>query len=465
MPVFKSLSSARREKSTAPSTIRGRVSAVRLLAAVTAASCLVGCVDLTEPWNQKATPTGTGGPGGGAGIEVGEGGTGGGDLDAAMGGSGGAIGSGLAGAGGGIDLGAGGTGGAIDPGSGGTGGAVDAPADIPIFGTGGGATGGTTNGTGGKATGGTTSGTGGKATGGTAGGAGGKATGGAGGKATGGATGGTGGKATGGTTSGTGGAGTGGATSPDAGLDAQPDASTLLNGLAVYYTFESATGTDLPDISGMGNTGTLSIGLPPDGGTAPSGPGYEFVAGKVGNGLTFHKAGLGYVRVPTAVFANATDLTLAVWVNTTTSQNWARILDVGVTPNPYQLGNTATVTKYLNLVPKNDVSNMLFSITTNGYGSEQKLSAANLSTDVWTHLAVVLASGAGGTLYVNGAAGTPNAALTLRPTDLGAIDYAFIAKSRFDADPALDGTIDEFRVYNRALSAAEITALYQFAGP
>jgi len=248
----------------------------------------------------------------------------------------------------------------------------------------------------------------------------------------------------------------------------QPDASTLLNGLVVYYTCESATGTNtLPDMSGKSNDGTLSIGLPPDGGTAPSGLGYEFVASKagLGNALTFHKAGLGYVRVPTAVFTNATDLTIALWVNITTSQNWPRILDVGVSPNPYQVGNTSTGTKYLNLVPKNQASNMLFSITTNGYSNEQQLSATNLSTGVWTHLAVVLASGAGGTLYVNGAAGTPNTALTLRPADLGAIDYAFIAKSRFDADPALDGTVDEFRVYNRALSAAEITALYQFTGP
>jgi len=70
-----------------------------------------------------------------------------------------------------------------------------------------------------------------------------------------------------------------------------------------------------------------------------------------------------------------------------------------------------------------------------------------------------------GTLYVNGAAGTPNTALTLRPVDLGTIDYAFIAKSRFDVDPPFDGMIDEFRVYNRALSAAEVLALYNFTGP
>jgi hypothetical protein len=253
----------------------------------------------------------------------------------------------------------------------------------------------------------------------------------------------------------------------------QPDANPLLVGLEVYYNFESATGTDLPDISGKGRNGTLSIGIPPDGGTAPSGLGYELVAGNVpgklglGQALAVHKLGLGYVRVPTAVFANATDITIAVWVYITTSQSWPRIVDVGVTPTPYLLGNTATGTKYLYIVPKGlgtTVNNMLFSITTNGYNNEQTLSAASLATSTWTHLAVVLASGAGGTLYVNGVAGTPKTSLTLRPTDLGAIDYALIAKSRFDADPPFDGIVDEFRVYSRALSAAEVLALYNFTG-
>jgi hypothetical protein len=69
-----------------------------------------------------------------------------------------------------------------------------------------------------------------------------------------------------------------------------------------------------------------------------------------------------------------------------------------------------------------------------------------------------------GTLYVDGAVANANTGLSLRAADLGAIDYAFIAKSRFDADPPFDGIVDEFRVYDRALSATEVQALYQFTG-
>jgi hypothetical protein len=107
-------------------------------------------------------------------------------------------------------------------------------------------------------------------------------------------------------------------------------------------------------------------------------------------------------------------------------------------------------------------SNMLFAITTDGFGSEQTLTAPALSVNTWTHLAVVLASGGGGRLYVNGVEANANASLNLRAADLGAIDYAFIGKSRFDADPPLEGIIDAFRVYHRALSAAEVLALYNY---
>jgi len=450
-------------KGAVPSRIR--------LSAVTAVGVLwlfVGCVDLTPPWSKVtahggaggsggATPDGAAGAGGaldaGAGGRIDTGGLGGtsgeaggldGAIDAPPPGTGGAIDAGRGGAGGAIDVAISGTGGrAFDGGAGG------AP-DVPLTGTGGVATGGTTSGSGGKATGGTTTGSGGKATGGTTTGTGGTAR-------TGGATG------TGGTT------GTGGATTPDAApdlpTDTTPDTSTLGNGLVAYYPCESATGTNtLPDMSGHGYDGTLVNGLAPDGGTASTGTGYSFGAGKVGNALTLYKAGYGHVRVPTAVFANATDMTIAVWANITTSQSWPRILDVGVTPTTYLFNNTATGTKYLNIVPKNMGSNMLFSITKDGYNNEQTLSTTNLSAGVWKHLAVVL-SGGTGTLYIDGGTTTVTNPISLRPTDLGTIDYAFIAKSRFDADPPFDGIVDEFRVYSRALSAAEVLALYSFTGP
>jgi hypothetical protein len=236
---------------------------------------------------------------------------------------------------------------------------------------------------------------------------------------------------------------------PDLTPDLTPDANPLSLGLQVYYKCESATGTTLPDSSGKGNNGTLSTA------------GVSFPTGKVGKALLLAKASQGSVTLPAAMFANVTDFTFAAWVNVTSSANWARVLDVGI--NAKLTNNTSTGTKYLNLVPKDEGTNLLFSITTDGYGSEMKLTGATPATATWKHVAVVL--GASGGLYVDGTLVVNASAVTLRPRELGAIDYAFLGKSQFGADPYFDGMLDEVRVYGRALDAAEVKALHQFTGP
>jgi hypothetical protein len=53
-----------------------------------------------------------------------------------------------------------------------------------------------------------------------------------------------------------------------------------------------------------------------------------------------------------------------------------------------------------------------------------------------------------------------NTAMTLKPSSLGSTTQNWIGRSMFSADPYLDGQIDDFRIYDRALSAAEVQALY-----
>jgi hypothetical protein len=414
-------------------------------------ACLIGCVDVTPPW-QKAKPSSGGGADAAAGGTGGAGGAvdgpglggaleaGGPDLGLGQGGAGGAGGaSDVPGAGGGIDVALAGSGGGVvidgPPGGGGATSIDLGGPDVPLGGSGGGRGG---------------------------------ATGGGGRSGLDGGTGGT--TARGGTTGAGGTTNTGGTTTPDAAPDLPPDApsdpppdtSTLGTGLLVYYPCESASGSLLPDLSGKGNDGTLVNGVALDGGTASTGTGYSFGTGKVGKALTLIKSGYGYVRVPPTVFANATDITIAFWVNLATFQNWARVFDTGVFANIFS--NSSTGTKYLNFVPKNYTTSLLFSITVNGYSNEQTLTTTNLATGVWKHVAIVLGSGLG-SLYLDGALASTSSTVTFRPADLGAIDYAFLGKSQFDADPYFDGSIDEFRVYNRALSATEVLALYQFTGP
>jgi hypothetical protein len=78
-------------------------------------------------------------------------------------------------------------------------------------------------------------------------------------------------------------------------------------------------------------------------------------------------------------------------------------------------------------------------------------------------VAVVLGV-AGALLYVDGVEVGRSASVTLRPADLGAMSANYIGRSHFP-DPYLDGSIDDFRIYDRALSAAEIQALVAYTGP
>jgi len=62
--------------------------------------------------------------------------------------------------------------------------------------------------------------------------------------------------------------------------------------------------------------------------------------------------------------------------------------------------------------------------------------------------------------YVDGVQVGASGPAPIRPVDLGKTLYDYIGRSNYSWDPYLDGNIDEFRVYNRALSPAEIRALF-----
>jgi hypothetical protein len=65
-------------------------------------------------------------------------------------------------------------------------------------------------------------------------------------------------------------------------------------------------------------------------------------------------------------------------------------------------------------------------------------------------------SGRGRALPGRRAVGT-NANLTLTPASLGTTSINYLGKSQY-AVPSLNGALDEFRIYNVALSSAEIAA-------
>jgi hypothetical protein len=425
-----------------------------------------GCVDLTEPWKQGGTggtrsdasaledalgPAGTGGDLAG---NVGSGGRGGVDVATASEG-GGAV--------GGIDVAPGGADERFDGRSDGRtvdgveetdGGASDTDpiADTSIAGTGGAAAGGAggrsdagAGGVGGKSTGDS----GGRKAGGS-GGRGGSAGSATGGKGSGGSAGNGGGSGgSGGKGGGAGGMGSGGSAISDAGADVV----VFPTGLLLYYPCEQAVGATLRDESGRGNDGTLPN----------SRGGYAFETGKVGKALRLNAGNRGYVSIPTGVFKDATDLTIATWIKVTaSSRTLDRIFDVGV--DAKLAHNKETGTAYMTFLLDDPFNNgeHSFSSTKDGYSNAKRVAAPAraIPSNGWTHIAVTLGAGVA-TLYVDGkSVATETSVVT--PKDLGPIDYAYLGRSQFTDDPYLDALIDELRVYSRALSADEIQSLVDY---
>jgi hypothetical protein len=156
-----------------------------------------------------------------------------------------------------------------------------------------------------------------------------------------------------------------------------------------------------------------------------------------------------YVEMPEGIVSDLTDVTIAGWVNraTTAGQTWSRIFDFGTGTSVYMF-----------LTPDaGGAAGMRFAITTGGSGAEQQITAAEPLPTGWQHVAVTL-SGDTGTLYLNGEPVATSDEIALDPSDLGETDQNWIGRSQF-ADPALNATVDEFQIHDRALGQAEIQSL------
>ena len=154
-----------------------------------------------------------------------------------------------------------------------------------------------------------------------------------------------------------------------------------------------------------------------------------------------------YVSLPAGSVDGLDDFSIAAWVRLDSNAAWRRLFDFG----------TGT-SDYMYLAPTTG-SNVRFAITTSGGGGEQVINGsapltANGST--WVHVAVTKI-GTTGRLYVNGVqSGSSNTNMTLSPDDLGATTQNWIGRSQYSGDPYLNGRVDDFRIYDRGLSTAEV---------
>jgi hypothetical protein len=224
------------------------------------------------------------------------------------------------------------------------------------------------------------------------------------------------------------------------------------SGLAAPATAGDST-VDLSNTSGLAPGQQVQIGTGPGAETRTiahitnSGATGPRVPGKIGNAVQLSGNG-EYVDLPDGIVSGLHDFTISAWVNPSANTAWSRLFDFGTGTNDYMF-----------LTLSAGGGPLRFAITTSGNGAEQQLNApGTLPLNTWSQVAVTL-SGTTGTLYINGQPVATNNNMTLNPAALGATNNNWIGRSQFSADPFLAATVDDFQIYDHALSAADIATL------
>ncbi|WP_258104248.1 LamG-like jellyroll fold domain-containing protein [Marinoscillum sp. MHG1-6] len=208
-----------------------------------------------------------------------------------------------------------------------------------------------------------------------------------------------------------------------------------------YSNEVSATITDTDDMVALlsfeGNTRDTTIHL--QHGATAGGVNY-------GSGIKSSKAieldGVDdFIKLSPGV-ANHQEISVAAWVKWNGGADWQRIFDFGNDESEYMMLTPSVGSK------------LRFAINYNG--EEKLLEAPALTEGEWHHVAITI-SGSKAFLYVDGEPRAFSLSFYKTPMDFQPV-FNYIGRSQF-ADPAFNGSIDDFKVYNYALAPEAVASL------
>jgi hypothetical protein len=198
-------------------------------------------------------------------------------------------------------------------------------------------------------------------------------------------------------------------------------------GLVASYSFDEGSGTILSDSSGNGNNGTIN--------------GATWTTGKYGGGLSFDGIN-DYIQVSNSNSLDiiGDEITLSGWVN----------LNINGNDHDYSIicKGTTNDERYLLGVTEQEQFNFRTS-TNNAY---LKIALGNVSVDQWVHIAGVY-NGNQMRGYVNG---IEVASRSQTGNILSDSNPLFIGKRCANDQRFIQASLDNIRIYNKALTAQEV---------
>ena len=218
--------------------------------------------------------------------------------------------------------------------------------------------------------------------------------------------------------------------------------------LQVWWKLDETSGTTASDSSTYGNDGTIT-----------GNPVWQSSGGQIDGALDFDGTGDQVDDIDAENYLNGlTALTVSVWVKSDVTN-----VDKGILVTKDPAGSDNLLAMRYDKVGSNggNAEVIKFSIGTSS-GTKRYESSASVQTTSWQYLAITWSSGETPKLYID-------ATLNTLSSDEGSIGGSITGVTKLLVAIGVkravwDGRIDDFRIYDRALSAAEITTLFQGSG-
>jgi len=203
----------------------------------------------------------------------------------------------------------------------------------------------------------------------------------------------------------------------------QASGNPLWNDLLAYYTADNTPNDSLGNYNGtLVNGATYGTGI-------------------INQGFSLDGVN-DYVDLPNGTFAPTGDFSISCWINVNTLSGW--FLNFG------DYSTTEGIVCYI-------ISNKFTVVVADGTAQVTQ-ATSTASTATWYHFVFTSSSTNGTNLYLNNSLDKTLPLNTKTPT-YGATEFARIG-ARANNSNYVNGVIDEVALFNRELSASEVTELY-----